>query len=66
MKNRIHMLLMKNNYRSPFSDLFGVQGLRYLQEIALPDYHRQQVETYLFLYQELREQIEPLTQKIQL
>ena len=64
MKNRIHMLLMKNNYRSPYSDLFGVLGLRYLQEIGLPDYHRHQVETYLFLYKELREQIEPLTQKI--
>jgi hypothetical protein len=26
MKNRIHMLLMKNNFRCPFSDLFGVKG----------------------------------------
>jgi transposase len=64
MKNRIHMLLMKNNFRSPFSDLFGVKGLRYLQEIDLPDYHRQHVETYLLLYQKLQEQIEPLTKRV--
>jgi transposase len=64
MKNRIHMLLMKNNLRSPFSDLFGVKGLRYLEEIDLPDYHRQQVETYLVLYQKLQDQIEPLTKTV--
>ena len=65
MKNRIHMLLMKNNFQSPFSDLFGVKGLMYLEEIELPDYHRQQVETYLLLYQRLQEQIEPLTKRVQ-
>jgi transposase len=27
MKNRIHMLLMKNNTSIPFSDLFGVRGM---------------------------------------
>ena len=64
MKNRIHMLLMKNNYQNPFSDLFGVQGLRYLKKIELPDYHRHQLETYLWLYQKLKEQIEPLTRRI--
>ena len=64
MKNRIHMLLMKNNLRSPFSDLFGVKGLSYLKEIDLPDYHRKQVETYLLLYEKLQEQIEPLTKRV--
>jgi transposase len=64
MKNRIHMLLMKNNFRSPFSDLFGAKGLGYLKEIDLPDYHRQQVETYLSLYHGLQEQIEPLSKRV--
>jgi transposase len=64
MKNRIHMLLMKNNLRSPFSDLFGVKGLRYLKDIDLPDYHREQVKTYLLLYEKLQEQIEPLTKTV--
>jgi transposase len=66
MKNRIHMLLMKNNLRSPFSDLFGVQGLRYLKEIDLPDYHRQQLEAYLLLYEKLQEQIEPLSKTVRI
>ena len=64
MKNRIHMLLMKNNLRSPFSDLFGVKGLGYLQEIDLPAYHRHQVETYILLYEKLQEQIKPLTKRV--
>jgi transposase len=64
MKNRIHMLLMKNNFRSPFSDLFGVKGLSYIKEIDLPDYHRQQVETYLLLYEKLQKQIKPLTKRV--
>jgi transposase len=64
MKNRIHMLLMKNNFKNPFSDLFGVKGLSYLKEIDLPDYHRQQVETYLLLYEKVQEQIKPLTKRV--
>jgi len=64
MKNRIHTILAKNNCPVPYSDLFGVQGLIHLQQVSLPDYHRRQVETYLFLYEQLVKQIEPLTQKI--
>lgn len=64
MKNRIHMVVMKNNYQVPFSDLFGAQGLKYLREIQLPDYHRDQVEIYLYLYEQLIEQIEPLTKML--
>jgi len=64
MKNRIHMVLTKNNCHVPRSDLFGLQGLLYLQQISLPDHHRQQVQTYLSLYEELVRQIEPLTQEI--
>jgi transposase len=29
MKNRVHHLLLKNNYQVPFSDLFGARGLTY-------------------------------------
>lgn len=64
MKNRIHTILAKNNCHVPYSDLFGIQGLMHLQEVCLPNYHRSQVETYLFLYEELLKQVEPLTQKI--
>ena len=64
MKNRIHMLLMKNNTSIPVSDLFGVRGMKYLKEIDLPIYHRQQLKSYLTLYGYLTKQIEPLTKRI--
>ena len=64
MKNRIQNLLMKNNCHIPVRDLFGVKGLKYLQEVELPPYHRASVETYLHLYNQLQEQIEPLTETV--
>jgi transposase len=64
MKNRIHMLLMKNNTSIPVSDLFGVKGITYLREIRLPAYHREQLESYLSLYTHLTEQIQPLSKRI--
>jgi transposase len=38
MKNRIHMLLMKNNISIAVRDLFGVKGMKYLKEVELPIY----------------------------
>ena len=64
MKNRIHMLLMKNNVHIPVTDLFGTKGMQYLKQIDLPVYHRQQLKSYLKLYGQLIKQIEPLTKRI--
>ena len=64
MKNRIHMVLMKNNTSIPVSDLFGVRGIEYLKDISLPIYHRQQLKSYLKLYTHLTKQIEPLNKRI--
>ncbi len=64
MKNRIHMLLMKNNTSIAVSDLFGVKGMKQLKDVDLPVYHRQQLESYLTLYNCLSEQIEPLTKQV--
>ena len=64
MKNRIHVLLRKNNKIVAVSDLFGVRGLQYLEQVQLPQYHRDQVQSYLSLYQELIKQIEPLTEAV--
>jgi transposase len=64
MKNRIHMLLMKNNIAIPVSDLFGVKGMKYLKDIDLPNYHQQQLQSYLTVYDCLNEQIQPLTKRI--
>jgi len=64
MKNRIHMLLMKNNISVAVRDLFGVKGMKCLQSIGLPSYHHQQLKSYLSLYDCLTEQIEPLTKQV--
>jgi transposase len=64
MKNRIHSILAKNNCQSPYSDLFGVKGLKYLEQIKLPKHHRAQLESFLLIYQHLEKLIAPLTDQI--
>jgi len=64
MKNRIHMLLMKNNHSVPVTDLFGIKGLKYLRCVVLPHYHQEQLMVYLCLYEELMARIKPLTKSI--
>ena len=61
MKNRIHSIMAKNNLTAPASDLFGQKGLGFLEQASLPAYHRQQVETYLGLYQSIKVQVVSLT-----
>ena len=58
------MQLMKNNTAIPVSDLFGVKGMKYLKDIDLPNYHHQQLQSYLTVYDCLNEQIQPLTKRI--
>ena len=64
MKNRIHNIMAKNNLTVPVSDLFGRKGLEFLEHASLPDYQRRQVETYLGLYQSIKEQVTVLTDDI--
>lgn len=64
MKNRIHNIMAKNNLTVPCSDLFGKRGLDYLLAAHLPQYQRSQVDTYLLLYQKLKEQTDALTQQV--
>lgn len=65
MKNRIHALLMKNNLQQPCSDLFGKKGLSFLYEdIDLPDYHCEQLKTYLSLYESIKTEVDHLTKRI--
>ncbi len=65
MKNRIHALLMKNNLQQPCSDLFGKKGLSFLySDIDLPDYHCEQLKTYLSLYESIKTEVDHLTKRI--
>lgn len=65
MKNRIHNILAKNNLTIAVSDLFGHRGLQFLSEASLPAYHRRQVNSYLDVYQILKDQVSVLTQQVQ-
>jgi transposase len=64
MKNRIHNIMAKNNLTVPASDLFGRKGLEFLEQAPIPEYHRRHVETYLALYQSIKEQVTALTDDI--
>lgn len=64
MKNRVQSVLRKNNNQFSFSDLFGTNGLKYLQQLSLPDYYRKEVDIYLTLYEKLQDQIKPLTKAV--
>jgi transposase len=64
MKNRIHNIMAKNNLTVPASDLFGRKGLEFLDQAPLPEYQRSHVETYLALYQSIKEQVTALTDDI--
>ena len=41
------MLLIRNTTTIPVSDLFGSKGMKYLKQIELPIYLRQQLKSYL-------------------
>jgi transposase len=64
MKNRIHNIMAKNNLSAPGTDLFGNRGLEYLSKAQLPAFQRRQVDTYLTLYQQLKEHTDALTKQI--
>lgn len=63
-KNRISMLLMKNNIQPAVSDLFGKKGIKFITEAPLPEYHREQIDIYLLNYNQLKEQVDALTKRI--
>jgi transposase len=63
-KNRISMIFMKNNIQPPVRDLFGKKGLEFIAEAPLPEYHREQIDTYLLIYNQLKDQVDALTKRI--
>lgn len=54
IKNRIHSLLIRNNIKHEFTDLFGKAGMAFLEELELPDVHRLALDGYLSLIAEVR------------
>ena len=57
VKNKIHAVLAKMGIQSPFSDLFGLAGLRFLGELELPPIFQEEINGYLDLLKELTKAI---------
>ncbi len=64
IKNRVHSILIKNNLHCPYKDIMGVKGRRYLQQLDLPSYHREQLDTYLHLYDQLKDRVDPIEKEL--
>lgn len=57
IKNRVHVILAKNNITHNFSDLFGKQGKEFLSSFSLPEVYRTALDGYLSVLGELEGQI---------
>jgi transposase len=64
IKNRIHTLLDKHSYKSPFTDLFGKHGLEWLSKLELPAGDRILLEVNLEQLNSLNHSITRLTESI--
>lgn len=58
LKNRVHAILIAHGIPNPTSDLFGVEGRRLLDRLALPEPWRSTTLTSIALIDELDHQIE--------
>jgi transposase len=65
IKNRIHTILAKNNINHDFSDLFGKQGMSFLDSLPLHEIYRMALEGYLSVLQDLEEQIGSASKKLE-
>src|SRR6266542_1647079 len=64
VKNKIHAVLAKRGLSSPWSDLFGKSGRRWLAEVALPDVYRQTVDGNLRVLDTLNTEIDVVTEEV--
>jgi transposase len=64
IKNRIHTLLDKHAYKSPYTDLFGKHGLEWLAKLELPAGDRILLKVNLEQVASLNHSIDKLTESI--
>jgi transposase len=57
LKNRVHSLLAKEGLNSPYTDLFGLAGRRWLKTLCLGEQQRYQLEGYLRVLDCIVEQV---------
>jgi len=64
IKNRVHAILAKNNVNHEFSDLFGKQGMTFLQALSLPEMQRVALDGYLSVLEVIGKQIKAANKRI--
>ncbi len=64
IKNRIHVILAKNNIQHEFTDLFGKQGMAFLHSLSLPEVHTISLSGYLSVLEKLGEEIKAVSKRI--
>lgn len=65
MKNRIHAILAKEGINPEFSDLFGKQGMAFLEKLQLRDVHRFALDNYINVIENLNQRIEETNEFIE-
>ena len=65
VKNKIHMVLAKNNLNNEYSDLFGKAGMAFLRSLPLPENYKIALEGYLNVLDTVREEIKSVSKRVQ-
>jgi transposase len=65
VKNKIHTILAKNNVSHGYSDLFGKEGMTFLQSLTLPENYKIALEGYLAVLNVVRQEIRAVSKKVQ-
>jgi transposase len=65
VKNKIHMVLAKNNVNNEYSDLFGKAGMAFLRSLPLPENYKIALEGYLNVLDTVREEIKTVSRRVQ-
>jgi transposase len=65
IKNKIHTILAKNNVNHSYSDLFGKEGMAFLQLIPLADSYKIALEGYVSVLEAVRREIRVASKRVQ-
>ena len=65
VKNKIHMVLAKNNVDNEDSDLFGKAGMAFLRSLPLSENYKIALKGYLNVLDTIREEIKTVSRRVQ-
>jgi len=65
IKNKIHTILAKNNVNHEYSDLFGKEGVAFLNALSLPENYKVALEGYISVLEAVRQEIKVVSKRIQ-